>query len=119
MSRAREASWFAALIIVVAAIVVGGDALAEPPLPKTIGERSADVASALGDAHLQAPRSRDQAVALGIALAARFAAPSPSSANSTIQRRITKRCSLRHSEAQYYPRACFPGGTLAAAAVLS
>jgi hypothetical protein len=68
MSRVREASTFVASILIIVALVIGGDARAEPPLPKTIGARSADVASALGAAHLQAPRNRDQAVALGTAL---------------------------------------------------
>jgi hypothetical protein len=68
MSRAREARSLIVSIIIVFAVVVGGDALAEPPLSKTIGARSSNVASAIGDAHLQIPRNRDQAVALGIAL---------------------------------------------------
>ena len=68
MRRAREARPLVTSIIFVFAIVVGADALAEPPLSKTIGARSSNVASAIGDAHLQAPHNRDQAVALGTAL---------------------------------------------------
>jgi len=68
MRRAREARPLVTSIIFVFAIMVGADALAEPPLSKTIGARSSNVASAIGDAHLQAPHNRDQAVALGVAL---------------------------------------------------
>ena len=68
MSRAHEARSLIAMILIVVAIAIGGVALAEPPLQNEIAAQSAKVASAIGDAHLQAPRNRDQAVALGTAL---------------------------------------------------
>lgn len=68
MIRTCGARSLIASIIIVVAMIVGGDALAEPPLQTAIGARSSNVASAIGDAHLQIPRNRDQAVALGSAL---------------------------------------------------
>jgi hypothetical protein len=68
MSRARKGHYFIASTLIALAIVVAGDALAEPPLANELGARSPNVASALGAAHLNAPRNRDQAVALGTAL---------------------------------------------------